>query len=378
MDRKSGAVIKLFKGILLVSSALQRPSSLFISKTKTGRCIIEGRDVTCHDWYEVCFSPTAAKQDCAFNEDGYSWLPVKSVTETGVTATVYNLEVEEDNSYTVNNFIVHNCQGLSIAGKRLRFDDPRSALFWEFVRLVKELKPKYFLLENVKMRKEDRDVIEEALGVDGILINSALVSCKNRERWYWTNIPHVSLPMDRHIYVKDILEPEVDESFWCSQAFLESKDLKWVNQLRDTPVDALNQVTAVAKNNAQAGRVYDIMGKGPSMMAEAGGLGGKTGLFLVPKIFQSTNRGTNKQGMKEYNGKLPCITTSKWQDNFFCVLEPYGVRRFTPVEAERAQTLPDNYTAGHAKTARYKMIGNAWTVDVVAHILNHIPEDDKV
>lgn len=270
------------------------------------------------------------------------------------------------------------CQGLSIAGKRLRFDDPRSALFWEFVRLVKELKPKYFLLENVKMRKEDRDVIEESLGVDGILINSALVSCQNRERWYWTNIPHVSLPMDRHIYVKDILEPEVDESFWCSQAFLESKDLKWVNQLRDTPVDALNQVTAVAKNNAQAGRVYDIMGKGPSMMAEAGGLGGKTGLFLVPKIFQSTNRGTNKQGMKEYNGKLPCITTSKWQDNFFCVLEQYGVRRFTPVEAERAQTLPDNYTAGHAKTARYKMIGNAWTVDVVAHILNHIPEDDRV
>jgi site-specific DNA-cytosine methylase len=120
------------------------------------------------------------------------------------------------------------------------------------------------------------------------------------------------------------------------------------------------------------------MGKGPTMMAEAGGLGGKTGLFLVPKIFQSTNRGTNKRGMKEYNGKLPCITTSKWQDNFFCVLEEFGVRRFTPVEAERAQTLPDNYTAGHSNTARYRMIGNAWTLDMVAYILNHIPEEDRV
>ena len=98
------------------------------------------------------------------------------------------------------------CQGFSFAGKQLNFDDPRSKLFWEFVRLLKECKPKYFLLENVKMKQESMDVITEALGVEPIFINSSLVSAQNRQRYYWTNIPMDGLPEDKDIKLRDILE----------------------------------------------------------------------------------------------------------------------------------------------------------------------------
>jgi DNA-cytosine methyltransferase len=98
------------------------------------------------------------------------------------------------------------CQGFSFAGKQLNFDDPRSALFFEFVRLLKECKPKYFLLENVRMKKEYQDVISEHLGVEPIMINSALVSAQNRVRLYWTNIPNITQPEDKGIVLKDILD----------------------------------------------------------------------------------------------------------------------------------------------------------------------------
>ena len=103
------------------------------------------------------------------------------------------------------------CQGFSFAGKQLAFDDPRSALFFEFVRCVKELKPKYFLLENVRMKKEYLDVISEYMGVEPIMINSALVSAQNRVRYYWTNIPGIEQPEQRGIVLRDILETQTNE-----------------------------------------------------------------------------------------------------------------------------------------------------------------------
>jgi site-specific DNA-cytosine methylase len=98
------------------------------------------------------------------------------------------------------------CQGFSVAGKQLNFDDPRSKLFFEFVRALKEIRPRYFLLENVCMKKEWRDVITDHVGIGPILINSALVSAQNRKRLYWTNIPGVTQPEDRGILLEDILE----------------------------------------------------------------------------------------------------------------------------------------------------------------------------
>ena len=98
------------------------------------------------------------------------------------------------------------CQGFSFAGKQLNFDDPRSKLFFEYVRLLKELKPKYFLLENVNMKQEYQDIISDALGCKPIDLNSNRVSAQNRRRLYWTNIPVRDLPENKHIYLKDILE----------------------------------------------------------------------------------------------------------------------------------------------------------------------------
>jgi DNA-cytosine methyltransferase len=110
------------------------------------------------------------------------------------------------------------CQGFSFAGKQLAFDDPRSALFFEFVRILKECNPKYFLLENVKMKKEFLDIITQQVGVEPILINSALVSAQNRQRYYWTNIPGVEQPENRGIVLRDILETEsVSDEFRYSQ-----------------------------------------------------------------------------------------------------------------------------------------------------------------
>jgi len=104
------------------------------------------------------------------------------------------------------------CQGFSFAGKQLAFDDPRSMLFFEFVRLLKECKPKYFLLENVRMKKEYLDVISEQVGVQPIFINSSLVSAQSRQRYYWTNIPGIEQPEERGIVLRDILETNSGEN----------------------------------------------------------------------------------------------------------------------------------------------------------------------
>ena len=112
------------------------------------------------------------------------------------------------------------CQGFSFAGKQLAFDDPRSALFFEFIRLLKAIKPKYFLLENVRMKKEFLQVISEQVsecypeipfGIEPIFINSSLLSAQSRQRYYWTNIPGIQQPEDRGIVLRDILETETDE-----------------------------------------------------------------------------------------------------------------------------------------------------------------------
>jgi len=109
------------------------------------------------------------------------------------------------------------CQWFSVAGKMLNFDDPRSKLFFEYVRILRECKPKYFLLENVKMKKEWQDIISRELWVEPIEINSSLVSAQNRRRLYRTNIPNVSLPNDKWILLKDILEENVDEKYYYSR-----------------------------------------------------------------------------------------------------------------------------------------------------------------
>ena len=196
------------------------------------------------------------------------------------------------------------CQWFSFAWKQLAFDDPRSKLFFEFVRILREIKPKYFLLENVKMKKEFQNVISNELWTEPIEIDSSLLSAQVRKRLYWTNIPGVTQPEDKWILLKDILESDVDLNIhvvWNQYNHRIFTDKSWT--------------------------LWTCMWR------------------------------TNKQWMWIY-------LWSVCPENF--------VRKLTPVECERLQTLPDNYTEWISNVQRYKTIWNWRTVDVIAFILQHI------
>ena len=207
------------------------------------------------------------------------------------------------------------CQGFSFAGKGLNFEDPRSKLFFEFVRLKNETQPTYFLLENVVMKKEHEKVISEFLGVEPILINSNLVSAQNRKRLYWTNIPGVKQPEDKKIGWGKIREFGVADNFYYSE-----NGLNWLK-----------------RHGERKGKQLAILGENDKcQMIEA-------------------------SHFKNYSSQ-----------RFFGIEDEKGMRYITPIECERAQTVPDNYTDCVSNTQRYKMLGNGWTVDVIAHIFGSL------
>jgi DNA (cytosine-5)-methyltransferase 3A len=337
------------------------------------------------------------------------------------------------------------CQGFSFAGKQLAFDDPRSALFFEFVRCVEELKPKYFLLENVRMKKEYLDVISEYMGVEPIMINSALVSAQNRVRFYWTNIPGIEQPEQRGIVLRDILETQTnekpvkdternqrhyrnnDEKSLCMTLVKETHDKP--NKIHDIPKDVLKDNerqrrvygkngksptllarsdspkvmksdkplhigTAVdIKGHDQIKRVYSEDGKSPTLTTCGGGhREPKVAVFSEDRInkFKETLKDDPKpsaNGIIQLNnpshssgrvyspdGKSPTLMAG----NSGGGKEPVKInddvywRKLTPVECERLQTVPDNYTNHVSNTQRYKMLGNGWTIEVIAHILKNM------
>ena len=230
------------------------------------------------------------------------------------------------------------CQGFSFAGKQLNFDDPRSKLFFEYVRLLKALKPKYFLLENVRMKKESMDVITEMLGVEPVAINSNLVSAQNRHRLYWTNIPMDGIPEDRGIVLSDILEDRPVKSQANTIHPLQGKvgalcagTHGYGNGYVPTKSGLILAGYADLKGHGYNKRVYHPAGKGPSLCASSGG-------NLEPKTY----------------------------------VDPDAWRKLTPLECERLQTVPEGYTAHVSNTQRYKMLGNGWTVEVIKHIMSGI------
>ena len=260
------------------------------------------------------------------------------------------------------------CQAFSFAGKQLNFDDPRGKLFFEYVRLLKELKPKYFLLENVRMKQEYQDVISEHLGVKPIMINSALVSAQNRNRLYWTNIPNITQPKDKEIVLKDILE-NVQNEYTEPYVKLNGKKSGCVGYVGNKP--------------AQATRIYSVNEKSQSLMANGGGQGGKTGLYQIPinkepKVAlggairgRYEDDGSIKQQLEIRKDEKTNTLKTVQKDNVV-VDQELHYRKLTPLECERLQTVPDGYTDGVSNTQRYKMIGNGWTVEVIKHILNNM------
>ena len=275
------------------------------------------------------------------------------------------------------------CTYWSIAkkGRETTSDGIGFQLFSQYVRALEESNCKWFLYENnYSIHKDIKSEISKALGVEPIMINSALVSAQQRKRCYWTNIPNVEQPQDKGILLKDILEsglPYQEKSYCMTSSYngavlwnsLERGQRSMVDEpagvcitqdgksqtikaqygktsLANTQYSGSNGATMVAEpirigeigKGGQGQRIYSVKGKLVTLSANGGGQGAKTGLYKID---------------------LP--------DG------DYIIRKLTPIEAERLQTLPDNYTAGVSNTQRYKGIGNGWTVDVIAHILSYLP-----
>lgn len=243
------------------------------------------------------------------------------------------------------------CQGLSNAGLGLGLNDPRSALFFDFVESLEFLREKnpniLFLLENVKrMKKADRDIITNKMGVEPININSALVSAQNRERLYWTNIEGITQPEDRHIYLKDVIEyGEVDRD---KSYTIDANYYKGGNP-RAYFEDGKRQLVFEHQSHKRA------MVRGAAIRN------------------QVTSHGVEEQLNIRKDEKSNCVVPSyPHKLNGLYTNDEY--RKLTVTECERLQTLPDGYTEGISNTQRYKCIGNGWTVDVIAHILSFAPK----
>ena len=301
------------------------------------------------------------------------------------------------------------CQGFSFAGKQLAFDDPRSKLFFEFVRLKNECNPTYFMLENVKMKKEFEIIISKYMGVAPIEINSALLSAQNRVRLYWTNIANeayglfgdmqcmIPQPKDKGILLRDILESDVLDKYYLSE-----KAIATVNRKSDIGINPkINPDKSGTVTCGNQSSKFSIDNSTTLIVASRG---------INPENPKSREEGLNTEQMLEprYDGKTNCLTSVQ-KDNLVIQLnqstesngcQPYQqnrvydidgispalmaqmscgthailenktrIRRLTPTECERLQTVPDGYTSCVSDTQRYRMLGNGWTVDVIAHIL---------
>ena len=210
------------------------------------------------------------------------------------------------------------CTGFSVMGNMLNFNDHRSKLFFEFSRILNEAKPKYFLLENVNMKREWQEVITAHVGVSPILINSATLTAQSRPRLYWTNIEGVEQPSDKGVLIKDIVDTHTQ--------------YEYVH-----PGKTVNRV--YRKNYVQ----YDING-----------------------------RGHNSQDQRAYylDAKHGCLDVSASSKAKIMEADK-RVRKTTRIEAERLQGVPDGYTSPIPRSKAMGALGNGFTVDVIAHILSY-------
>ena len=287
------------------------------------------------------------------------------------------------------------CQSFSIAGNRKGLDDPRGQLVWELIRIIKEVKPKHIILENVASMKKEiqeflRDEFEKALGrkVYKTMVNASLVSAQNRKRIFFTDFEFPQ-PEDREILLKDILEENVDEKYYFNNErvkyvlnrpknFAVRIDPEKTNTLRTNYGNASANETYVTQRIGQIGkggqgdRIYSPEGKTTTLSALGGGRGAKTGLYAVAsRTYPRIPNGEKRQKQIEIRkDEKSNALTSVTGDSM--VMEDTQVRKLTPIECERLQGLEDNFSEGVSNTQRYKCLGNAFNVDVVSHILSFI------
>lgn len=278
------------------------------------------------------------------------------------------------------------CQSFSFAGKRkgmstkdeqeiLTLDhylelksqeyefEGQSYLFWEYMRLLNEVKPKYFLLENVMMGEKWEKILSKAIGVNPIMINSSLVSAQNRQRLYWTNIgmkpsglfgdleSTIQQPKDLGILVKDIVEENIDQKY-----FLSEKMIHYINQTG-------------TKSFYYKPEYTKLDGKARPLTLSHDKRAGTTNYIVHNMMPRSSKSGKGGTGhLTREDGKTYCLDTG----NTNAIEYSNNIRRLTPIECERLQTVKDNYTNHVSDSQRYKMLGNGWTVDVIAHIFKYM------
>ena len=372
------------------------------------------------------------------------------------------------------------CTGFSFAGKRLNFDDPQSRLFFEFVRLLKEIKPRYFLLENVRMANKHKKIITEHMGVEPIALDSALLSAQRRLRLYWTNIPGVKQPQDQGLVLKDILESDATEPMYSNiyGGFQEKKPREHYNKsvtirpakggghipsvtkkiytriekqkvkgrkhsidtnklvefLREhrsvstakiaehcevpltmaehwfrqdssfsippaevwsklkeilgiTTAEWDKRITEFEERDGvyeMSERITQTHGKNPTLKASAPNkiedkyyLSGKMVDYIMADKYN--NKGeidpVKARALTKSYHKMQRANIATYVSGDNAPFDKSNIRRLLPVEAERLQTLPDNYTQGVSDTQRYRMIGNGFTTLVVSFILAHMKGD---
>lgn len=256
------------------------------------------------------------------------------------------------------------CQWFSFAWKQLAFEDERSKLFFEYIRVLKEVKPKYFLLENVKMKKEFQDIISEYLfWIQPVIINSALLTAQNRVRLYWVwelqedwtyKKIKIEQPQDRWILLKDILENEVDSKFYLDDKYIERiKNRKATQKPLERILWDENKSHCLTARWAGADHSWMILYKNIRI--------DEFSKFNQDNVFIWKD------------DKAPTLTAWDW----WMRPKTYSswIRKLTPIECERLQWVPDNYTSCVSDNQRYKMLGNWWSVPVIEWIFSYIIKD---
>lgn len=311
----------------------QMPCSIIMHKTKD-KTVIEGRLVNQNDYYtgSIKFKKTG-KEHC-FYEDGYVWYNIKRIEKLEKKERVYDIEVEESHSFIANNCIVHNCQSFSIAMKkefRVGLEDKeKSGLFLECYRVLKEVNPKFFLMENVaSMKEDDRNFISKCLGVEPIRINSKVVAPALRDRLYWTNIPINTKLEPKKINLQDILTEgytnrDKARCLLASQAN-SNKPNKMIHRFF-----AIRMTTIIFKDEEHYNKCKNWF----DSMTE------KLGRRLKASDFDDIN------------------------EEFF-----EGVRYLNQTELERCQTVPEGYTKCLTYNQAANVLGDGWTIEVIKYIL---------
>jgi DNA (cytosine-5)-methyltransferase 3A len=275
---------------------------------------------------------------------------------------------DEQEILTLEHYLQLKEEGFEFEGQ--------SYLFWEYMRLLNEVKPKYFLLENVMMGEKWEKILSKAIGVKPIMINSSLVSAQNRQRLYWTNIglepqglfghleSTIQQPNDKVILLKDILEDEVDTKYYLSDKMINgflSHNKRHIEEKNQTgfnwkPTYGNKKAACLRANAALCPTDNTIITHNLQRRSAD-----------RPALKENKNAGGSGH-LSKSDGKTYCLDIGNTQ----AIEYKSNVRRLTPIECERLQTVKDNYTNYVSDSQRYRMLGNGWTVDVIAHILNYI------